>query len=285
MITAVPAQMPDSLPGEPYWMMRLDGGGLLRVWRLDSMPDDGMPCVGQEYDVRAVSTGNFYNARQPGGVIQAGPSLGNLIIRKINGKDIAFFCAPCGLPTVETVAVFVAVVDLSTIPTLLRSAVIGTSNLDCWLPSIAVNASGDMLLNLLTSSPTQYISNQVSLIPCGQRAIANKATAQAAPSSTTTVCQSTVDLDGNGRAGDISGCVLDFVDDSFWTVNEVPDNSFASVNYNWTSRIANIAVESTPPVPPTNPTTPFSGDIKVLINGKEQIAHVDGTATLLLPPP
>jgi hypothetical protein len=189
------------------------------------------------------------------------------------------------LPSVETVAVFVAVIDLSTIPTLLRSAVVGTPDLDCWLPSIAVNASGDMLLNLLTSSPTRYISNQVSLIPYGQRAIANKATAQAAPSSTTTVYQSTTDLDGNGRAGDISGCVLDFSDNSFWTVNEVPDNSYASVNYNWTSRIANIAVEPTPPTPPTTQASPFSGDIRIIVGGLEQIAHVDGTATLLLPPP
>jgi hypothetical protein len=286
MITATPAQMPDSILGDPYWMMRLDGGGLLRVWRLDSMPDNGGTCTGMEYDVRTVQTGNYYAARQPGGEVQAGPPLGTLIIREIANKNIAFFCAPCGLPTVETAAIFLAVLDLTNgIPVLLRSAVIGTPDLDCWLPSLAVDAQGNTILNFLTSSPTQYIANYASVIPYGTRGIATKVKGYGAPSNTLSIVASSTDLDGHGRAGDISGCVLDFSDNSFWTVNEVPDNAYGSALYNWTSRIANITVGEAPPIPPPNPTSPFTCDMILSVSGQPQNIHVDGIATLLLPPP
>jgi chitodextrinase len=114
-----------------------------------------------------------------------------------------------------------------------------------WMPSVAMNAAGDIGLGYLLGGSSTYVSTAVT----GQSA-ANSGSgffdsAEQICAAGTGVQQDT------GRSGDYSATSVDPTDDSFWHTNEV----FVSTGqFQWSTFVCNFTVGSGGP-PPNNPPT------------------------------
>ena len=113
-----------------------------------------------------------------------------------------------------------------------------------WMPSIAMNAAGDIGLGYMRSSTTDFVSTYF--------------TGQTADSSGTGVMNIAEIgcIDGSGvqtgtaRAGDYSATAIDPVTDTFWHTNEYMIPSGGS-SFVWATRICEVSVPDTTITPPS----------------------------------
>ncbi|MEO1594438.1 MAG: PKD domain-containing protein [Pseudomonadota bacterium] len=118
-----------------------------------------------------------------------------------------------------------------------------------WMPSIAMNADGDIGLGYLLASNNTFVSTAV--------------TGQSASNSGTGVLDGTESLCavgtgvqfGTGRSGDYSTTSIDPTDESFWHTNEVFVNTG---QFQWSTFVCNFTV--TDPGGNTPPNAAFSSD-------------------------
>ena len=293
------AKCPDAHLGDSLWLARIKDSdrNALRIWRVDnpfgvtvSLAPPGPTYTA--YDIPITATNVANDARQPNGTsiklthaaranyrdlpiedrnrpvedvnprgpFFQGPQNGDLWLRNVNGRQLLYWCAGSGGSANQCVVQWVVVdVTVGTAPALAYQGIIdGGANLDLFNATIAVGSDGTMAVNYLMSGPTQYILNSLAVFePSGLMIVA-------------TPKASAVPLTG-GRAGDYSGCCVDPVDGSFWSVNEVPDNSTASPNYNWSSWVQNFTAAQ---------QVTFTGTLTMVINGIAQVADVQGTGSV-----
>ena len=117
-----------------------------------------------------------------------------------------------------------------------------------WMPSIAMNAAGDIGLGYLISGSNTFVSTAVA----GQSA-ASSGSGQLDSSETLCGVGSGVQL-GTARAGDYSATSIDPTDDSFWHTNEV----FVSTgDFQWSTYVCSFTVGSGGGVTNKPPTASF----------------------------
>jgi PKD repeat protein len=104
-----------------------------------------------------------------------------------------------------------------------------------WLPSVAMNAAGDIGIGYAVSSSVTY----VSVAAAGQSA-AYSGTGVLDSAETICVAGSGAQL-GTARAGDYAATSIDPITDSFWHTNEVMTNTG---NFQWNTYVCEFTVES-----------------------------------------
>jgi PKD repeat protein len=141
-----------------------------------------------------------------------------------------------------------------------------------WMPSIAMNAAGDIGLGYMISGSNTFVSTAVA----GQSA-ASSGTGQLDSSETLCGVGSGVQL-GTARAGDYSATSIDPTDDSFWHTNEV----FVSTgDFQWSTYVCSFTVGSSGGVTNRPPTASFLDDCTDLsCSFTDQSTDADGDNTI-----
>ena len=138
-----------------------------------------------------------------------------------------------------------------------------------WLPSVAMNAAGDIGIGYAVSSSGTY----VSVAAAGQSA-AYSGTGVLDSAETICVAGSGVQQ-GTARAGDYAATSIDPTSDSFWHTNEVMTNTG---NFQWNTYVCEFTVESgTGNIPPQASFTYSCTDLDCSFT--DTSSDSDGTVT------
>lgn len=261
----VVAKMPDSKSGDPMWFIRVKDSdkNALSVYKLASLK--GTP-VGTEYTVPTLQGYLFNNGRQPsGGSFFTGPpNGGECFVRNVDGKTILTYVAITGNSQLSC-TVYCCTMDITSgVPIMIQQDIIdGGASLDFFNASVVVDTSGNVILNMLKSGPTTYITNILGY----------KKYNDPNPFTLVTLQSSTVGMLG-ARTGDYSCVCIDPSDGSFWSVNEIANTPTASPTFNWASWVQNSSI------PTSTQTIPFTGTLNITIDGVVKQMTVQGTGII-----